>query len=217
MWKPVEPLRLRGQDRVILEELLRCGTTPQRVVFRVQLLLGSAEGFSNNKLAAQLNTTRSTVIKWRDRYQEGGLESILEDAPRSGRKKTISEDKERAIVKATLETKPANGTHWSTRSMATAQGVSDTTVHRIWRVHRLQPHRVEKFKLSKDPQFSEKLRDVVGLYLNPPDKALVLSVDEKSQIQALDRTQPLLPMRPGIPERQTHDYEDTVRPRCSLP
>jgi transposase len=207
MWKPAEPLCLRGQDRVILEELLRSGTTPQRVIFRIQVLLGSAEGSSNNKLAAQLSTTRSTVIKWRDRYQDGGLESILEDAPRSGRKKTISEEKERAIVKATLETKPANGTHWSTRSMASAQGVSDTTVHRIWRVHRLQPHRVEKFKLSKDPRFTEKMRDVVGLYLNPPEKALVLSVDEKSQIQALDRTQPLLPMRPGIPERQTHDYE----------
>jgi transposase len=207
MWKPAEPLCLDGQDRIILEGLLRCGTTPQRVVFRIQVLLGSADGVANNRLAAELDTTRSTVIKWRDRYQERGLEGVLEDAPRSGRKKTISQEKEQKIVKATLETKPANGTHWSTRTMAAAQGVSDTTVHRIWRVHRLQPHRIEKFKLSKDPRFSEKMRDVVGLYLNPPDKALVLSVDEKSQIQALDRTQPLLPMRPGIPERQTHDYE----------
>ncbi|HEY3458219.1 MAG TPA: IS630 family transposase [Bryobacteraceae bacterium] len=207
MWKPAKPLRLREQDRVIMEEFLRCGTTPQRVVFRMYILLGSAEGLANNQLAAQMKTTRATVIKWRQRYQDRGLEGVLEDAPRSGRKKAINEDKERAIVKATLETKPANGTHWSTRSMATVQGVSDTTIQRIWRAHRLQPHRVEKFKFSKDPQFTEKLRDVVGLYMNPPEKALVLSVDEKSQIQALDRTQPLLPMRPGIPERQTHDYE----------
>jgi len=207
MWEPAEPLRIQREDRIIMEELLRGGTTPQRVVFRIRVLLGSAEGLANNKLAAELKTTRSTVIKWRDRYEERGLEGVLEDAPRSGRKKVISQQKEQAIVKATLETKPANATHWSTRTMAAVQGVSDTTVYRIWKFHRLQPHRVEKFKLSKDPRFSEKVRDVVGLYLNPPDKALVLSVDEKSQIQALDRTQPLLPMRPGIPERQTHDYE----------
>jgi transposase len=207
MWKPAKPLRLHDEDRVIMEEFLRCGTTPQRVAFRVQILLGSAEGLANNQLAAQLKTTRTTVIKWRERYRDAGLEGVLEDAPRSGRRRTIDEDKVRAIVKATLETKPTNGTHWSTRSMAAVQRVSDSSVHRIWRAHRLQPRRVEKFKLSKDPQFTEKLRDVVGLYLNPPEKALVLSVDEKSQIQALDRTQPLLPMRPGIPERQTHDYE----------
>jgi len=207
MWEPAKPLRLHEEDRAIMEEFLRCGTTPQRVAFRVQILLGSADGLANNQLAAQLKTTRTTVIKWRDRYREAGLEGVLEDAPRSGRKRIINDDKEREIVKATLETKPANATHWSTRSMATVQRVSDTTVHRIWRAHRLQPHRVEKFKLSKDPQFTEKLRDVVGLYLNPPEKALVLSIDEKSQIQALDRTQALLPMRPGIPERQTHDYE----------
>jgi transposase len=207
MWKPAKPLRLHDEDRVIMEEFLRCGTTPQRVTFRVQILLGSAEGLANNQLATRLKTTRTTVIKWRERYQDAGLEGVLEDAPRSGRKKTIDEDKERAIVKATLETKPANATHWSTRSMAVAQQVSDSSVHRIWRAHRLQPHRLEKFKFSKDPQFAEKLRDIVGLYLNPPEKALVLSVDEKSQIQALNRTQPLLPMRPGVPERQTHDYE----------
>lgn len=207
MWEPAAPLCLHQEDRVIMEEFLRCGTTPQRVAFRMQILLGSADGLANSQLAAQLKTTRTTVIKWRERYRAAGLEGVLEDAPRSGRKKIINEDREREIVKATLETKPANATHWSTRSMAAIQRVSDTTVHRIWRAHRLQPHRVEKFKLSTDPQFTEKLRDVVGLYLNPPEKALVLSVDEKSQIQALDRTQPLLPMRPGIPERQTHDYE----------
>lgn len=207
MWEPAEPLRLRGQDRTILEELLRCGTTPQRVAFRIQVLLGSADGLANNRVAAELKTTRSTVIKWRDRYRDGGLEGVLEDAPRSGRKKIIDQQKEQAIVKATLQTKPANATHWSTRTMAATQGVSDTTVYRIWKFHRLQPHRIEKFKLSKDPRFGEKVRDVIGLYLNPPDKALVLSVDEKSQIQALDRTQPLLPMGPGVPERQTHGYE----------
>ena len=207
MWEPAEPLRLQRQDRIILEELLRCGTTPQRVVFRIRVLLGSAGGLANNRVAAELKTTRSTVIKWRDRYLERGLEGVLEDAPRTGRKKIISPQQEQVIVKATLETKHANATNWSTRTMAATQGVSDTTVYRIWKFHRLQPHRVEKFKLSKDPRFSEKVRDVIGLYLNPPDKALVLSVDEKTQIQALDRTQPLLPMRPGIPERQTHDDE----------
>jgi transposase len=206
MWERAAALRVHKQDQMLLEDFLRCGSTPQKVAFRIRILLGAAEGLSNNQLAVDLETTRTTVIKWRERYRTGGLEDVLEDAPRSGRNKSISPDKEDQIVRATLETKPADATHWSTRTMAAAQGVSDSTVQRIWRAHRLQPHRVEKFKRSKDPHFTAKVRDVVGLYLNPPDKALVLSVDEKSQIQALDRTQPLLPMRPGIPERQTHDY-----------
>jgi len=207
MSQAADPIQISRGDRKLMSEFLRSGNTPQKVAFRISIVLGAAEGIPNAKLARDLGTTKSSVLKWRARYRDSGLEGILEDAPRSGRKKTISADKEAAIVKATLQSKPPQATHWSTRTMADAQGVSDTTVHRIWRAHRLQPHRVTTFKFSRDPQFVEKVRDVVGLYLNPPEKALVLCVDEKSQIQALDRTQPILPLRPGIPERQTHDYK----------
>jgi len=207
MWKAAETLHVSADDRILLEEFLRSGNTPQKVAFRIRIVLEASSGKSNNELAQTLSTTRVTVLKWRQRYLQSGVEGVLEDAPGRGRKKVIDPEKEAAIVKATLETKPRNATHWSTRLLASAQGVSDTTVLRIWHAHHLQPHRLEKFKASADPQFVEKVRDVVGLYLNPPDKALVLSVDEKSQIQALDRTQPMLPLRPGIPERQTHDYQ----------
>src|SRR5437899_1141920 len=206
MSKATETLHVGADDRILLEEFLRSGNTPQKVAFRIRIVLEASSGKSNNELAQNLSTTRVTVLKWRQRYLEWGVEGVLEDAPGRGRKKAIDPEKEAAIVKATLETKPKNATHWSTRSLASEQGVSDTTVLRIWHAHHLQPHRLEKFKASTDPRFVEKVRDVVGLYLNPPDKALVLSVDEKSQIQALDRTQPILPLRPGIPERQTHDY-----------
>jgi transposase len=207
MWEAAGALSVHKQDQSLMEELLRCGNTPQKVVFRIRVVLGAAQGLSNRQLAKKLATTRMTVLKWRQRYEHDGLEGVLQDAPRSGRKKSISADKEAEIVNATLYRKPANATHWSTRSLAATQGVSDSTVLRIWQAYGLQPHRVEKFKLSCDPQFVAKVRDIAGLYLSPPDKALVLSVDEKSQIQALDRTQPILPLRPGIPERQTHDYE----------
>ena len=150
--------------------------------------------------------TRPTVMLWRQRYGEAGVDGLLKDAPRPGRKKRISSKKVEAIVNATLHTKPKTATHWSTRTMARAQGVSEATVRRIWNAHGLKPHRVRTFKLSRDPEFVKKLRDVVGLYLNPPDKALLLCVDEKSQIQALDRTQPALPMRAGLVETRTHDY-----------
>src|SRR5436305_11169785 len=138
-----EPLPVDKRDRELMDELLRSGSTPQKVVFRIRVVLGAASGISNGQLARVLKTTKSSVLKWRARYRERGLEGILEDAPRSGRKKTISPEKEAAIVQATLRTKPPQATHWSTRSMADAQGVSDTTVHRIWKAHRLQPHRVE--------------------------------------------------------------------------
>jgi transposase len=207
MSQPAEPIKVSHQDRELMNEFVRSGNTPQKLIFRIAIVLGAADGVPNAQLARDLGTTKSSVLKWRARYRESGLEGILDDAPRSGRRKTISAAKEAAIVQATLQTKPTQATHWSTRSMADAQGVSDTTVYRIWKAHRLQPHRVETFKFSRDPQFVEKVRDVVGLYLNPPEKALVLCVDEKSQIQALDRTQPTLPLRPGIPERQTHDYK----------
>ena len=148
-----------------------------------------------------------TVLLWRKRYESDGLRGILEDRPRSGRPKQISSEREQAIVEATMKTTPRDATQWSVRAMAAEQKVSSATVQRIWKKHKLQPHRVESFKFSTDPQFAQKVRDMVGLYVNPPDKAMVLSVDEKSQIQALDRTQPILPLRPGLPERQTHDYQ----------
>ena len=150
--------------------------------------------------------TRQTVRAWRERFARARLDG-LSDEPRCGAPRKIGDDQIEAIIVKTLEQKPANATHWSTRDMARASGVSTSSVHRIWRAFSLQPHRVETFKLSTDPQFVEKVRDIVGLYLDPPQKALVICVDEKSQIQALDRTQPLLPMRPGQVERRSHDYE----------
>lgn len=206
MWDKAKPVRLTRDEQSDLEQFVAAGTTPQSVVLRCRIILGAAEGISNNQLAQQLSVTRPTVIKWRQRFQQSGVMGIWSDAPRSGRPKQIPAEKEAAVVEATLRGKPKNATHWSVREMARAQGVSHSTVHRIWRAYGLQPHRVKKFKLSTDPEFVRKVRDIVGLYLNPPDKALVLSVDEKSQIQALDRTQPILPLRPGLPERQTHDY-----------
>ncbi len=180
--------------------------TAQKVVWRARIILGAADGFANNALAKKLETSRPTILLWRRRFQEGGVDALLRDAPRPGRKKKISDRKIETIVNATLHTTPRNATHWSVRSMAKAQQVSPSSVHRIWKAYGLQPHRIRTFKLSRDPDFVSKVRDIVGLYLNPPDKAVVLCVDEKSQIQALDRTQPILPLRPGLPARQTHDY-----------
>jgi len=156
---------------------------------------------------AELGLSAPTVQLWRDRFVQAGVEGIASDAPRPGRPRVIGEEKIRAVVDATMNSKHESETHWSTRTMAQAQGISKDAVHRIWRQHHLKPHRIENFKFSNDSQFFEKLEDVVGLYMNPPDKALVFSFDEKSQIQALDRTQLLLPIRPGIPARQTHDYK----------
>jgi len=166
-----------------------------------------ASGRSNNAIAAELGISRPTVILWRERMATYGLEGILHDATRPGRRKALAPEVIARVVEATLHTKPEGATHWSIRDMARSQGLSPATVQRIWKKHKLQPHRVESFKFSNDPQFARKVRDIVGLYLNPPDKAIVLSVDEKSQIQALDRTQPILPLRPGLPARRTHDYQ----------
>ena len=207
MWTKAQALRVPEDDRDLLEHLIRCGSTAQKIALRAQILLGAAEGKSNNELSTTLSVSRPTILLWRKRYREAGLTGILKDAPRPGRRPMMDSSKVDAIVNATLHTKPRDATHWSVRSMAKAQRVSPSIVQRIWKAHRLQPHRVETFKLSRDPQFAPKVRDIVGLYLNPPDNALVLCVDEKSQIQALDRTQPVLPLRPGIPARQTHDYE----------
>jgi transposase len=167
----------------------------------------AARGIFSHEIAKVLGISRPTVQLWRERFLAFRLAGLEKDAPRPGRKPKISQKKVSGIVEATLHTTPPDATHWSSRSMAAAQGVSEATVRRIWKQHNLKPHLVEKFKLSRDKHFLEKLYDVVGLYLNPPDKALVLCVDEKSQIQALERSQPMLPLRPGIPARQTHDYK----------
>ena len=207
MWESAERLKISREERDVLRNLLGAGSTPQRVAFRARIILTAANGVSNNQAAQELQTSRPTILRWRKRFEDLGVEGLLQDAPRPGRKKSVGRSKEREIVRATLYRKPKDATHWSVRSLGKAQGVSPATVYRIWRKHGLQPHRVKSFKLSTDPEFFEKLEDIVGLYLNPPQKALVFSVDEKSQIQALDRTQPILPLRPGLPERQTHDYE----------
>src|SRR5919198_1521204 len=195
MWEPAKGSVVSAADRVVLDALAQAGKTPQKIALRARIVLGAAAGHSNSDLARTLDTSRPTVLLWRQRYAEAGVEGLLRDAPRPGRQPRIGAAKIQAIVEATLHTTPRNATHWSTRTMARSQGVSEATVRRIWHAHGLQPHRIETFKLSRDPHFVAKLRDIVGLYLNPPDKALVLCVDEKSQIQALDRTQPILPLR----------------------
>ena len=206
MWKPATALRVPRRDRELLGFLSRAPKTPQRLAMRARIVLGAAAGRSINGLARELAVTRPTVLLWRRRYREAGVDGLLKDAPRPGRKKVILARKVAALVNATLHTTPTGATHWSTRTMARAQGVSEATVRRIWQAHGLHPHRVKTFKLSRDPEFVKTLRDVVGLYLNPPAKALVWCVDEKSQIQALDRTQPALPMRAGCAATRTHGY-----------
>jgi transposase len=204
---PAAALVLTQTQRRQLVELSNHRSSPRGIVLRSNIVLGAAQGLANRVLARKLGTSVPTVLLWRKRFESDGIAGILEDRPRSGRPKQISAEQEAAIVQATMKTTPKDATQWSVRAMAVAQKVSAATVQRIWKKHKLQPHRVEVFKFSNDPQFARKVRDIVGLYVNPPDKAIVLSVDEKSQIQALDRTQPILPLRPGLPERQTHDYE----------
>jgi transposase len=205
---PAAPaLHLTPSQRAELLQVTRYPGTPQAIVLRCRVVLGAADGTANNELARQLSTSLPTVLLWRRRFERQGLLGILQDKPRPGRPRSIAPEKEAAIVEATRSTKPKNATHWSVRSMARQQGVSSAAVQRIWKAYHLQPHRLEHFKFSTDPEFVSKVRDIIGLYMNPPDKALVFSLDEKSQIQALDRTQPILPLRPGLPERQTHDYE----------
>jgi len=190
-----------------LESWTRAPTTPQSTVMRAKIVLLRAQGLTNTSIAQRLGVSRPTVILWQQRFATAGPTGLTQIAAGRGRKATISADKVAAIVDATRTTTPPGATHWSCRTMAKAQGVSKATVQKIWHAHGLQPHRVETFKLSQDPRFVEKLRDVVGLYLHPPQHALVLSVDEKSQIQALDRTQPGLPMKKGRCGTLTHDYK----------
>lgn len=190
-----------------LEKLARGRRTPVRLAQRSAIVLSAAEGNENKKIASQLGISRETVGRWRRRYAESGMAGIEKDAPRPGRTPSISAAKVREIVSKTTRSKPKASTHWSSRTMAAEVGVSASSVRRVWKRHGLKPHLVRTFKVSNDPKFVEKLEDVVGLYLNPPEHALVLSVDEKSQIQALDRTQPGLPLKKGRCGTMTHDYK----------
>lgn len=207
MWSVPDALLITADQRRTLESWIAARNTPQKIVFRARIVLQAAEGKANRRIAQDLKTSRPTVILWRQRFAEGGAEALTEDAAGRGRKPSIPAEKIKQIVEATLQTKPEAATHWSVRTMATAQKVSPATVQRIWDAHGLEPHRARGFKLSRDKRFVEKLTDVVGLYLNPPDKAVLLSVDEKSQIQALNRTQPSLPMKKGRCGTLTHDYK----------
>ena len=199
-------VELSSDERDTLERLVRRRKVSRGEALRADIVLRAADGLNNCEIADVVGVTRQTVRTWRERFAKDRLDG-LDDEPRCGAPRKIGDDRIEEIVVKTLETKPKNATHWSTRGMAKASGISTSSVHRIWRAFSLQPHRSETFKLSTDPQFVEKVRDIVGLYVDPPDKALVVCVDEKSQIQALDRTQPMLPMRPGQVERRTHDYE----------
>jgi transposase len=203
--RPIPPLILTADERDTLERWARRPTTARALSERARLVLECASGKSNTVVARELRLIPQTIGKWRTRYFRQRLDGLL-DEPRPGAPRRITDRDVERVMQLTLETMPRDATHWSTRAMARRCGLSQTAVSRIWRAFNLHPHRVKTFKLSKDPLFIEKVRDIVGLYLNPPDKALVLCVDEKAQIQALDRTQPLLPMRPGQVERRTHDY-----------
>jgi len=207
MPKISSPLTITSEQRRTLETWMRAHNTPQSIALRAKIILLAADGLSNVKIAREANVSRPTVILWRERFLEGGPEALTKVLAGRGHPVTYSAEKVQSIVEATTQTKPPAATHWSTRSMAKAQGVSKDTVQRIWNAHGLQPHRTERFKLSTDRRFTEKLTDVVGLYLNPPDKAIVLCVDEKSQIQALQRTQPGLPIKKGRCGTMTHDYK----------
>jgi len=207
MPKTADPLPMIDEQRKQLETWLSSRKTSRGLTLRAQICLLAADGLSNKAIAKELNTSRPTVILWRKRFEDQGPKGLTKDAPHGPSSRRLEGAKVRAIVEATLHTTPANATHWTTRTMAKAQGVSRSTIARIWKAHGLQPHRISTFKLSKDKHFVEKLADVVGLYLDPPEKALVLCVDEKTQIQALDRTQPGLPMKKGRCGTMTHDYK----------
>ena len=199
-------IELSDDERARLEAWTRRRTSAQALAQRSRVVLLAADGLKNTEIAERLGVSRNMVMMWRARFAEQRLDGLL-DEPRPGRPRTITDEQVEEVVVRTLETTPKDATHWSTRSMAREVGLSQSAVLRIWKAFGLQPHRQDTWKLSKDPQFIEKVRDVVGLYLNPPERAVVLCVDEKSQIQALDRTAPILPMLPGTPQRATHDYK----------
>jgi transposase len=205
--RPKAELVVTEAEREALQRWARRPSSAQALALRSRIVLGCAAGDTNQAVACRERVTPQTVGKWRQRFVERRLDGLL-DEPRPGQPRKITDEQvERVIVKTLEERPPDSGTHWSTRKMAAATGLSQTAISKIWRTFGLQPHRVEHWKLSKDPLFVEKVRDIVGLYLDPPERAMVLCVDEKSQIQALDRTQPILPMLPGTPERATHDYK----------
>ena len=201
------PIALDENARKQLQKQARGRKTPARVVLRSRIVLLAAEGMENKQIAVELGVTPRMVALWRGRFLDSGCEALLKDAPRPGRKPKIDQKSVAELIARTTQTQPATATQWSTRLMAREVGISKATVSRIWRAHGLKPHRIESFKISNDPNFAAKLEDIVGLYLNPPEHALVLSIDEKSQIQALDRTQPGLPMKKGRCQTMTHDYK----------
>lgn len=206
MGRPVKDVNLSPAELRELEAMIRRASTGQAVARRVRIILACAEGKGNTEIAQEFGLGRMQVGRWRERFIRYRLAG-LEDLPKSGRPKRLSVDDEKRVVKLTIETRPEGATHWSTRSMARACGLSAGTVWKIWKKYNLKPHRQKTFKFSRDPEFVEKVQDIVGLYMHPPDRAVVLCMDEKSQIQALDRTQPMLQMRPGQVERRTHDYK----------
>jgi putative transposase len=203
--RPVAPIQLNDEERTQLMSLANSRSLPHGVVQRAQIVLACAEGEANSDIAARLKLNKATVGKWRQRYRQMGIEG-LHDELRAGRPRSIEDERVAEVINTALQTRPPAGTHWSVRTMAEHTGISKSTVQRWFNLFGIQPHRQRHFKLSNDPFFVEKVRDIVGLYLNPPDHAVVLCVDEKSQIQALDRTQPLLPMGLGYVEGVTHDY-----------
>lgn len=203
--RPIPPMSLTTEEQETLARWMRRPKTAQALALRARIILACATGHSNTAVAATLRVTKPTVGKWRARFLTKRLDGLL-DEPRPGAPRRITDTHVERVLTRTLESLPQDATHWSTRSMARICGLSQSAVSRIWRAFALQPHRSEVFQLSKDPLVIEKVRDIVGLYLNPPERALVLCVDEKTQIQALDRSQPLLPLRPGQAERRTHDY-----------
>ena len=203
--RPAALLVLSTEERAYLEQQARRRQVTRSVSERCRIILRCADGLTSKAVAAELGVHEHTVGKWRRRFATDRLDGLI-DEPRSGRPRTVEDERVAEVIERTLTSRPRDATHWSIRSMAKESGLSHTTIRRIWTAFGLQPHRQETFKLSTDPMFVDKVRDIVGLYLSPPDRALVLCVDEKSQIQALDREQPVLPMMPGVPERRTHNY-----------
>lgn len=204
--RPKKPFEVADEDRSKLNLIARRSKSSQALATRARIVLSCEKGMNNAEVAAKLNVAGATVGKWRERFRKGGLEGLL-DEPRVGAPRKITDGQIESVVTKTLESMPGQGTRWSTRLMAQEMGMTQNAIVRIWHAFGLQPHRVENFKFSKDPQFVEKVRDIVGLYLDPPDRAIVLCVDEKSQVQALNRTEPILPIAPGVPARQSHDYK----------
>jgi transposase len=207
MPRVAQPISLRTADRLELERWVAAHSTPQQVTQRCRIILEIAKGSGDEEIAQELGINFKTVALWRSRFRREGVDCLWEVSPGRGRKPIYDVTKIAEIIETTLQTRPFGATHWSCRSMAKEQGVSKATISRIWQSHQIKPHRTKGFKLSRDPHFFEKLTDIVGLYLNPPDKALVLCIDEKSQIQALDRTQPGLPIKKGRCGTMTHDYK----------